>query len=127
MSVSGYLVPFPDYGAADLMSNHLEQVVETTGPGKIIARTALPGTRSKVSGNPSGPDARSARKKLEFFRLEENEWVLIHEEIIDCRQTPDKSVLDVQSAMSIKCRLTNMSGSEGQFYLDCSYEPGEEQ
>ena len=54
---------------------------------------------------------------------------MIHETIIDCRQVPEKSVLDVhvQSAMSIKCRLTNMSGSEGQFYLDCSYEPGEEQ
>ena len=127
MSVSGYLVPFPDYGAADLMSDHLEQVVEATGPGKIITRTALSSTRPKVSGNPSRPDGRSARKKLEFFRLEENEWALMHEAIIDCRQVPEELVLDVQSAMSVKCRLTNMSGSEGQFYLDCSYEPGEEQ
>ena len=125
MSVSGYLVPFPDHGAADLMSNHLEQVVEATGPGKIIARTSLPRTPGKGAEIPSGPGGRSTRKKLEFFRQEENEWVLLHEVIIDGGQEPEETEFDVQSAESIKCRLTNMSGSEGQFHLDCSCEPRE--
>lgn len=127
MSVSGYLVPFPDHGAADLMSNHLEQVVQTTGPGKIIARTSLPAAPGKVPENPSGSAGRSARKKLEFFRLEENEWVLLYEAMIDGGQEPQESVLDVQSAGTIRCTLTNMSGSEGQFHLDCSYEPTDQQ
>ena len=123
MSVSGYLVPFPDHGAADLMSNHLEQVVQTTGPGKIIARTSLPAAPGKGSGIPSGPIVRSARKKLEFFRLEKNEWVLLYCTMVEGGQEPEESLLDVQSAESIKCRLTNMSGSEGQFSLECTYEP----
>jgi hypothetical protein len=121
MSISGYLVPFPDHGAADLMSNHLEQVVQTTGPGRIIARTSLPGTTAK------GPDGRSTQKKLEFFRLEENEWVLLYEAMIEGGQELEESTFDVQAAESIKCRLTNMSGSEGQFHLDCAYEPDEAQ
>ena len=127
MSVSGYLVPFPDHGAADLMSNHLEQVVQTTGPGKILARTSLPAAPGRGPENPSGSGGRSTRKKLEFFRLEENEWVLLHEAIIDGGQEPEESAFYAQSAVSIKCRLTNMSGGEGQFHLDCSYEPGEAQ
>ena len=32
MRVSGYLLPFPDPGAADLMSDHLEQEVQAAGP-----------------------------------------------------------------------------------------------
>lgn len=127
MSVSGYLVPFPDHGAADLMSNHLEQVVQTTGPGKIIARTSLPAAPGKGSGIPSGPSGRSARKKLEFFRLEDKEWVCFHSTTVDGGPEPEKMALDVQTAGTIRCTLTNMSGREGQFFLECSFEPGEAQ
>ena len=42
MSVSGHLLPFPDPGAADLMSDHLEQEVHAAGPGKIRSRVSLP-------------------------------------------------------------------------------------
>ena len=35
MKVSGHLVPFPDSGAADLMSNNLELWVEADGSGQI--------------------------------------------------------------------------------------------
>ncbi|HAI09651.1 MAG TPA: hypothetical protein DCM17_10010, partial [Dehalococcoidia bacterium] len=59
----------------------------------------------------------------EFFRLEKNEWVLLYGTMVEGGQEPEESLLDVQSAESIKCRLTNMSGSEGQFSLECTYEP----
>jgi hypothetical protein len=126
MSVSGYLVPFPDHGAADLMSNHLEQVVQTTGPGKIFTRTTSPANPSNGPENPSGSDSRSTRMKLEFFRLKENEWVLLHDTTVEGGQESEEVVLDVQSAESIKCTLTNMSGREGQFFLDCTYEPADQ-
>ena len=125
MSVRGYLVPFPDHGAADLMSNHLVQVVQTTGSGKIIARTSLPETPTKGIENPSGLDSRLALRKLEFFRLEENQWVFLHGTLVDGSQESEEVDFDVQSAERIKCTLTNMSGSEGQFFLDCTYEPAD--
>ena len=127
MSVRGYLVPFPDHGAADLMSNHLVQVVQTTGSGKIIARTSLPDTPTKGTEHPSGSDSRWTRRKLEFFRLEEDEWVFLHGTTIYGGQESEEVNLDVQSAESIKCTLTNMSGREGQFFLDCTYEPADQQ
>lgn len=58
--------------------------------------------------------------------MEESEWVLLHEAMIDGGQEPEESAFAVHSAENIKCRLTNMSGSEGQFHLDCRYESGEE-
>ena len=65
MSISGYLLPFPDPGAADLMSDHLEQVVQTTGPGKILVTTSLPEILTKGLENPSGLGSRFARKNPE--------------------------------------------------------------
>jgi len=67
MSVSGYLLPFPDPGAADLMSDHLEQEVHAAGPGKIRLRVSLPGTRFDEAGSPAHTGTRFARKKLEGF------------------------------------------------------------
>ena len=127
MNVSGYLLPFPDPGAADMMSDHLEQVVQANGPGKIFVRTSLPEIAAKGLENPSRSGGQSARMKLEFFRLEENEWVFLYGTPVDGGQDPEKFVLDVQAAESVKCKLTNTSGREGQFSLDCTYEPGEQQ
>jgi hypothetical protein len=125
MSITGYLLSFPDPGAADMMSDHLEQVVQATGPGRIFARTTPPANPGNGPENPSGSDSRSTRMKLEFFGLEENEWVLLLETTVEGGQGPEKVVLDVPVAGAIRCKLTNMSGREGQFSLECSYEPGE--
>ena len=123
MSISGYLLPFPDPGAADLMSDHLEQVVQATGTGKILITTSLPEILTNGLENPSGPGSRFARKKLEFFRLEGNDWIYLSGTTSDSGHKSEEVFLDVQAAETVKCKLTNMSGREGQFYLECSYEP----
>ena len=125
MSVSGYLLPFPDPGAADMMSDHLEQVVQANGPGKIFVTTSLPETSTNGLKGHAGLGGQSTRKKLEFFRLEDKEWVFLYGTTVDGGQEPEQVVLDVQAAGTIRCTLTNMSGREGQFSLECSYEPGE--
>ena len=122
MSVSGYLLPFPDPGAADMMSDHLEQVVQATGPGKIIVTTSLPETSTNGLEGPAGLGGQLTRKKLEFFRLEDKEWVFLYGTTVDGGPEPEKVVLDVQAAGTIRCKLTNMSGREGQFFLECSFE-----
>ena len=127
MTISAYLLPFPDPGAADLMSNHLEQVVQATGPGKIIVTTSLPEASAGGVGKPSGLEVQPARRKLEFFRLEEKKWACIYSTTVDGCPEPEKVVLDVQAAGTIRCKLTNISGREGQFSLECTYEPGEAQ
>jgi len=125
MSVSGYLLPFPDPGAADMMSDHLEQVVQANGPGRILVTTSLPENLTSGSENLSRSVGQPALRKLEFFRLEEKEWVCFHSTTVDGGPEPGKIVLDVQAAGTIRCKLTNMSGREAQFSLECSYEPGE--
>jgi hypothetical protein len=127
MSISGYLLPFPDPGAADLMSDHLEQVVQATGPGKILVTTSLPEILTKGLEKPSGPGCRFARKKLEFFRLEGNDWIYLSGTMSDSGQKSEEVILNVQAAETVKCKLTNMSGREGQFSLECSYEPRDQQ
>ena len=123
MSINGYLLPFPDPGAADLMSDHLEQVVQATGPGKILITTSLPEILTNGLEDPSGPGSRFARKKLEFFRLKGNEWIYLSGTTSDSGQKSEEVLFEVQAAQTVKCKLTNMSGREGQFYLECSYEP----
>ena len=123
MSITGYLLPFPDPGAADLMSDHLEQVVQATGPGKILITTSLPEILTKGLENPSGPGSQFARKKLEFFRLEGNEWMFLFGTTSDSGQKSEEVLFEVQAAETVKCKLTNMSGREGQFSLACTYEP----
>lgn len=126
MSISGYLLPFPDPGAADLMSDHLEQVVQTTGPGKILITTSLPEILTKVLEDPSGPGSQFARKKLEFFRLEGNEWIYLSGTTSDSGHKSEEVFFEVQATQTVKCKLTNMSGREGQFSLECTYEPGDQ-
>ena len=127
MSITGYLLSFPDPGAADMMSDHLEQVVHATGPGRINVTTSPPGTATNGLEGPAGLGGQSTRKKLEFFRLEDKEWVCFHSTTVDGGPEPEKMALDVQAAGTIRCTLTNMSGREGQFFLECSFEPGEAQ
>ena len=129
MSISGYLLPFPDPGAADLMSDHLEQVVETTGPGKILIRASLPETSledlHQESATPSESGGRFARKKLEIFRLDGDDWAFLSGTTSDSDRELEEVAWEVRSAETIKCRLTNMSGRECQFSLGCTFEPSE--
>ncbi len=127
MSISGYLLPFPDPGAADLMSDHLEQVVQTTGPGEILIRASLPKNSpenlNQGPANPSESGGRFARKKLEFFRLEGNDWVSVGLTISDSYCELEEVTWEVRSVETLKCKLTNMSGREGQFSLGCTFDP----
>ncbi|MFQ6029454.1 MAG: hypothetical protein ACE5Q6_18410 [Dehalococcoidia bacterium] len=123
MSVSGFLVPFPDPGAADLMSDHLEQEVHANGPGKILLTVTLPRTLSEEPKAPSGSGSAFARKKLEFLQRQGEDWVVLWSAITDSEQASEKVSLEVFSPGRLKCRVTNMSGIEGQFSLDCKFIP----
>jgi hypothetical protein len=125
MGVSGYLVPFPDSGAADLMSDHLEQVVQTTGPGRVLARVTLPRTLHEQPVGSVGPGGCFARKKLELFTLEGNDWKLLRDSTSDSDRGSEEVSWEVLSSGTLKCRLTNMSGVEGQFSLDCTFIPSQ--
>jgi len=111
MSVSGYLLPFPDPGAADLMSDHLEQEVHAEGPG---------------AGSPAHTGTRFARKKLEVLQEAEDGWALLWSATSDGDQVVEEVALDVLSAGTLKGRVTNLSGMEGQFTLDCTFVPRHE-
>jgi hypothetical protein len=121
MRVSGYLVPFPDLGAADMMSDHLEQEVQATGPGRIFMRVSLPRTRDEGLEGPSESGGRYSRKKLELFRLEGKDWILLWDATSDSYQESEEVSWEVLSAGTLKSRLTNMSGMEGQFSLECTF------
>jgi hypothetical protein len=125
MRVSGYLVPFPDPGAADLMSYHLEQEVHVDGPGKILMKVSLPRTLNEGPEGPSKFGSYFARKKLELFRLEGKDWILLCDTTESDQESQEVS-WEVLSSGTLKCRLTNTSGSEGQFSLECTFIPHHE-
>jgi hypothetical protein len=130
MGVSAYLVPFPDPGAFDLMSDHLEQEVRTSGPGKLAVRVSLPGSLfagSLFEGTVTltGAGGGGALKKLELFRRDGNDWTLLWGATTASGQQWEEVSWDVPSAEILKCRLTNMTGTEGQFSLECAFVPSE--
>jgi hypothetical protein len=126
MRVGGYLVPFPDPGAADLMSDHLEQEAHADGPGKILMRVFLPRIRNEGPEGQSESGGRFARKKLELFKLEGNDWILLWEATSESDQESEEVSREVLSSGALKCKLTNMSGMEGQFSLECTFVPRQE-
>jgi hypothetical protein len=126
MRVSGYLVPFPDPGAADLMSDHLEQEVQATGPGRIFMRVSMPRTGNEELAAPSESGGRYSRKKLELFKLEGDDWILLWGATSDSHQESEEVSREVLSAGTLKSRLTNMSGTEGQFSLECAFMPSDQ-
>jgi hypothetical protein len=126
MRVSGYLVPFPDPGAADLMSDHLEQEVHADGPGKILMKASLPRTLNEEPEGSSKSGSRFARKKLELFRLEGKDWILLCDTTSESDQEWGEVSWEVLSSGTLKCRLTNMSGTDGQFSLECTFVPSHE-
>jgi hypothetical protein len=123
MSVSGYLVPFPDPGAADLMSDHLEQEVQTFGPGQVLMRVSLPRNLFERPEARSKAGSSFARKRLELFKREGDGWVLLWGATTDSDQAREEVSWNVATAGTLKCRLTNMTGVEGQFSLECTFVP----
>jgi len=123
MRVSGYLLPFPDPGAADLMSDHLEQDVQAAGPGTLRLRVSLPGTLVDEAGSPAQTGTRFARTKLEVLQAAADGWTVLWSATSAGDQGVEEVALDVRSAGTVKGRLTNLSGMEGQFTLDCTFVP----
>jgi hypothetical protein len=123
MRVSGYLLPFPDPGAADLMSDHLEQDVHAAGPGTLRLRVSLPGTLVDEAGSPAQTGTRFARTKLEVLQAAADGWTVLWSATSAGDQGVEEVALDVRSAGTVKGRLTNLSGMEGQFTLDCTFVP----
>ena len=123
MRISGHLVPFPDSGAADLMSNHLEQVVQADGPGKILCKISLPRTSPKSPGFSSASQGGFARKLVEISKQEGEGWLLLWDSTTDSLQALEELSCDVVSAGTFKCTVTNLSGIEGQFSLESTFLP----
>ena len=130
MAITGYLLPFPDPGAADLMSDHLEQVVDISGAGKIVMKVTLPRAISRPSPEalaqespPPISPSRFARKMLELFEREGDNWKRVWGSTTDSQAASEEVAWDVRSPGALKCRLTNMGGMEGQFSLECTYIP----
>lgn len=128
MALIGYLVPFPDPGAFDLMSRWLEQDVEATGPGTISVRVTMPriirppAATGGVSAEVSNPGF--ARKKLELFRHCGGAWIPLSESVTPSPEAAEEITWAVNCPGLYRTRLTNMGGMEGQFSLDCRFRPG---
>ena len=123
MRISGHLVPYPDPGAADLMSDHLEQIVQAEGPGKISCQISLPRTLLKPAGVPSAPPGGFARKMVEIAKQEGEDWLPLWSSTTDSYQALEEISCDVVSSGTFRCKVMNMSGTEGQFSLESTFLP----
>ena len=127
MALTGYLVPFPDPGAFDLMSRWLEQDVEATGPGTIFVQVTMPRIiqRPAATGGVSAEvsNAGFARKKLELFRHCGGAWIPLSESVTPSPEAAEEITWPVTGPGLYRARLTNMGGMEGQFSLDCRFRP----
>ena len=121
MSITGYLVPFPDPGAWDLMSDRLEEELEALGPGAVRVRLSLP------PAPPSQDDSLStggfARKRVLLLSREESSWATLYDATTASRSPTEELLLEVPAAATLRCRVMNMGGTEGQFTLDCAFIP----
>ena len=98
MRISGNLVPFPDPGAADLMSDHLEQIVQADGPGKISCRISLPRTLQKAPGVPPASTGGFARKMVEIAKQEGEDWLHLWSSTTDSYQAQEEISCEVVAA-----------------------------
>ena len=125
MKVSGFLVPYPDIGAADLMDNNLRLEIQAPGPGRLAVRVTLPQT------NPGEvAPARFARKWLEISQLDGSnnggDWAELWSATTESGQAQEEVSVEVPEAGRLRCKLTNMSGMNGQFSLECEFVPAGE-
>ena len=123
MRISGQLVPFPDTGAADLMSDHLEQIVQADGPGKILCKIFLPSTSPKTPGVPTASPGCFARMLVEISKQEGEQWLPLWSSTTDSSQALEEISYDVVAAGNFRCKVMNMSGMEGQFSLESTFLP----
>ena len=105
------------------MSDHLEQEVQASGPGKVRLSVRLPRTRYDGPAQPWESVGDYARKKLELYQKDGNDWILLHTTTRESHREWDEVLWNVESGGTLKTRLTNMSGMEGQFSLECSFLP----
>ena len=117
MSITGYLVPFPDPGAWDLMSDRLEEEIQSTGPGQVLVRLALPPVPSVADNLPF------ARKRLLLLRREGSGWSTVYDATTSSPEALEEVRLDVPGPATLRCRLMNMGGTEAQFTLECVFIP----
>ncbi len=119
MSITGYLVPFPDPGAWDLMSDRLEEQLHAPGPGAIRIRLTLPPIPPERADSQGG----FARKRVLLARQEESGWATLYDATTASRAPTEELLLPITAAATLRCRLMNMGGLEGQFTLDCAFIP----
>ena len=125
MRISGHLVPFPDPGAADLMSDRLEQIVQADGPGKLSCKISVPRTMPKSPGVSSASQGDFARTLVEISRQEGEDWLPLWSSTTDSYRALEEISCDVVAAGTFKCKVMNMSGIEGQFALESTFLPGQ--
>ena len=123
MKISGHLIPFPDPGAADMMSDHLELIVEADGPGKISCQITLPRSFPESPGVPAAPPGGFALTVVEITKQEGRNWLPLWSATTDSYQALEEMSCEVVSAGTFKCKLMNMSRIEGQFSLESTFIP----
>ena len=125
MKVSGHLVPFPDSGAADLMSNHLEIRLEGEGAGQIYCTAHVTEKIPRRVTHPIQPNSRAPFIRLQIYKQICNEWMEIWDSIESHFETTREIICHVSSSGIFKSKLTNLSGLDRQFTLEAYFTPTE--
>ncbi len=125
MKVSGHLVSFPDSGAADLMSNHLEIRLEGEGAGQIYCKAHVTEKIPRRVTHPIQPDSRVPFIRLQIYKQICNEWMEIWDSIESHFETTREIICHVGSSGIFKSKLTNLSGLDRQFTLEAYFTPTE--
>ena len=125
MKVSGHLVPFPDSGAADLMSNNLELWVEADGSGQIRCQAHV-SERTPMGITPATHlDYKNPFIRLQIYKQISNEWIAIWDSIESPFESSREIICYVDSSGIFKSKLTNISGLDRQFTLEAFFTPAE--
>jgi len=125
MKVSGHLVPFPDSGAADLMSNNLELWVEADGSGQIRCQAHVFERTPTEITQPTQLDYKKPFIRLQVYKQISNEWIAIWDSIESRFESTREIICYVDSSGIFKSKLTNISGLGRQFTLEAFFTPAE--
>jgi hypothetical protein len=121
MKMSGHLVPFPDSGAADMMSDYLEQVVEAVGPGRLVCRISPPPILGNPASNSTPSQKAFASTRLEVSVQNGSEWTPLGSSDSDSAEAVEEVTWEVETSCILKCKLMNISSIQGQFTLECDF------